>query len=39
MLTYELEIALENEGYHAVCGVDEAGKARFEAALLFADLS
>ena len=26
MLTYELEIALENEGYHAVCGVDEAGR-------------
>ena len=26
MLTYELELALENEGYHAVCGVDEAGR-------------
>ncbi|MBE6580043.1 MAG: ribonuclease HII [Ruminococcaceae bacterium] len=26
MLTYELETALENEGYHAVCGVDEAGR-------------
>ncbi len=26
MLTYELEAALENEGYTAVCGVDEAGR-------------
>ena len=26
MLTYELETALESEGYHAVCGVDEAGR-------------
>lgn len=26
MLTYELEAALENEGYRAVCGVDEAGR-------------
>lgn len=26
MLTYDLEIMLENEGYHAVCGVDEAGR-------------
>ena len=26
MLTYDLELALENEGYHAVCGVDEAGR-------------
>jgi ribonuclease HII len=26
MLTYELEAALEAEGYKAVCGVDEAGR-------------
>lgn len=26
MLTYELEAALESEGYTAVCGVDEAGR-------------
>ena len=26
MLTYELEAALENEGYTAGCGVDEAGR-------------
>ncbi len=26
MLTYELEAALQNEGYTAVCGVDEAGR-------------
>ena len=26
MLTYELEAALEAEGYTAVCGVDEAGR-------------
>ncbi len=26
MLTYDLELALENEGYSAVCGVDEAGR-------------
>jgi len=26
MLTYELEAALEQEGYNAVCGVDEAGR-------------
>ena len=26
MLTYDLELALENEGYHAICGVDEAGR-------------
>ncbi len=26
MLTYDLELALENEGYTAVCGVDEAGR-------------
>ena len=26
MLTYDLEMMLENEGYHAVCGVDEAGR-------------
>ncbi len=26
MLTYELEAALEKEGYTAVCGVDEAGR-------------
>ncbi len=26
MLTYELEATLENEGYTAVCGVDEAGR-------------
>ncbi|MBR2011311.1 MAG: ribonuclease HII [Clostridia bacterium] len=26
MLTYELEAALENEGYTAICGVDEAGR-------------
>ncbi len=26
MLTYELEAALEQEGYTAVCGVDEAGR-------------
>ena len=26
MLTYELESALEAQGYRAVCGVDEAGR-------------
>lgn len=26
MLTYDLEATLENEGYTAVCGVDEAGR-------------
>ena len=26
MLTYDLELALENEGYTAVCGTDEAGR-------------
>lgn len=26
MLTYELELELEAKGFHAVCGVDEAGR-------------
>ena len=26
MLTYELELELETKGFHAVCGVDEAGR-------------
>ena len=26
MMTYDLERMLEQEGYHAVCGVDEAGR-------------
>ncbi len=26
MLTYDFEISLKNEGYFAVCGVDEAGR-------------
>ena len=26
MLTYDLEVALEKQGYTAVCGVDEAGR-------------
>lgn len=26
MLTYDLEMMLENEGYRAICGVDEAGR-------------
>ena len=36
---WEIENQHFANGIVTICGVDEAGKARFEAVLLFADLS